>query len=228
MAVQFPNPNFVQDYEYVTPNGQTIRYTWDGEKWDTVGASDNLLTEIDDLTSDVDNNTGAINALDVRVTTNEANISTLDTRISTVEDTLINTPPSTGPGLSTREVARVEGVLSPGSFVLDLDVTDFCKSGLLMGVEVDKGAWITFYADKASRSRDASRSSEVDPAAGSGVLAEVITQEAGYQMLTPPVTTFNTEALVVPEIYLTLRGTSTTPLLPGPVSVMLVYLELEV
>ena len=64
MTVQFPNPNFVQEYEYITPNGQRIRYTWDGEKWDTVGASDALRLELDELQDEVDTNTGAIGGLD--------------------------------------------------------------------------------------------------------------------------------------------------------------------
>ena len=49
MPVTFPDPNFIEDYTYVSPNGLTINYTWDGEKWVTVGASDSVKEDIEDL-----------------------------------------------------------------------------------------------------------------------------------------------------------------------------------
>lgn len=226
MTVQFPNPNFVQEYEYITPNGQRIRYTWDGEKWDTVGASDALRLELDELQDEVDANTGAIGGLEERVSENESDITALKSRVTLVEDGLNNLPPTSG--LATRQTVAVEGVLSPGSFVLDLDVTGYCKSGLLIRAESTKPAWITFYSNKTSRANDESRSSAIDPAPGSGVLAEVIATAGGLgAYLTPPANTFNDEGDPVDEIYLKIRGTPENEIEPGPIAVILTYIQLE-
>ena len=49
------------------------------------------------------------------------------------------------------------------------------KSYLLMNVQLSAAGWFRLYTDSASRTADASRSVGEDPAAGSGVLAEVVT-----------------------------------------------------
>lgn len=54
------------------------------------------------------------------------------------------------------------------------DITGF-KSYALMKVGLSTAGWIRIYTDSTSRAADASRSIGIDPAPGSGVIAEVIT-----------------------------------------------------
>jgi len=79
-----------------------------------------------------------------------------------------------GGGSSSRGVVSgTSGSLAQNA-VGNFNVTGH-KSYLLMNVGLSTAGWFRLYTDSASRTADASRSVGEDPAAGSGVIAEVIT-----------------------------------------------------
>ena len=104
------------------------------------------------------------------------------------------------------------------------DVTGAYKSYLLFKIQTDRAAWIRVYTSIAARSADSSRSIDVDPLPGSGVIAEIITTGASTQVLTPAVIGFNDEATPVNTIYLSVTNRSGTT---GTVTVTLTALKLE-
>ena len=104
------------------------------------------------------------------------------------------------------------------------DITNAYKSYLLFKIQTDKAAWVRVYTSKAARSVDISRSIDVDPLPGSGVIAEVITTGASTQVLTPAVIGFNDESIPVGEIYLAVTNRSGSS---GTISVTLTALKLE-
>ena len=104
------------------------------------------------------------------------------------------------------------------------NITDAYKSYLLLKIQVDRAAWVRVYTSSAARSADANRSIDVDPAPGSGVLAEIITTGAQTQVLTPTVIGFNDDSTPVDTIYLAVTNRSGTT---GTVTVTLTALKLE-
>jgi hypothetical protein len=104
------------------------------------------------------------------------------------------------------------------------DITNAYKSYLLFKIQTDKAAWIRVYTSSAARSADSSRSIDVDPLPGSGVIAEVITTGASTQVLTPAVIGFNDDSTPVNTIYLAVTNRSGTT---GTVTVTLTALKLE-
>lgn len=63
---------------------------------------------------------------------------------------------------------------------------------VLSKVETTAPAWVRLYTDTTSRTNDASRSQDVDPLPGTGILAEVITTSTKLtQVITPAVVGFN-------------------------------------
>lgn len=90
-------------------------------------------------------------------------------------------------------IVQANSVASGAASYIDFENV-FARSWLLMRIETDKTAWITFYTDTQSRLADASRTEHVDPAPGSGVIAEIITTGSAdhyRQRLTPGVIGFN-------------------------------------
>lgn len=75
----------------------------------------------------------------------------------------------------------------------DLNITGF-KSYALLSITTDKAAWVRLYANGATRTSDASRTENTDPAADAGVIAEVITTGAQTIIMSPGVIGFNLEA----------------------------------
>lgn len=67
------------------------------------------------------------------------------------------------------------------------DITGF-KSYALMKVGLSTAGWLRIYTDSASRSADSTRSVGEDPAAGSGVIAEVVTTGISTQQNISPFT----------------------------------------
>ena len=104
------------------------------------------------------------------------------------------------------------------------DITNALKSYLLFKIQTDRAAWVRVYTSIAARSADSSRSIDVDPLPGSGVIAEIITTGASTQVLTPAVIGFNDEATPVNTIYLSVTNRSGTT---GTVTVTLTALKLE-
>lgn len=104
------------------------------------------------------------------------------------------------------------------------DITGAYKSYLLFKIQTDRAAWVRVYTSTAARTADTTRSIDVDPAPGSGVLAEVITTGASTQVLTPAVIGFNDQATPVNTIYLAITNRSGTT---GTVTVTVTALKLE-
>ena len=75
----------------------------------------------------------------------------------------------------------------------DISFTGTGASGNFISVQTDRAAWVTFYADPASRTADSGRLITDSPTAGSGVLFEVITTGAETVLATPVVGFFNNE-----------------------------------
>lgn len=75
------------------------------------------------------------------------------------------------------------------------------KSYTLYKVETSAAAWVTIYTDSASRTADANRAITSDPAAGSGVIAEVVTSGAQTKLITPATIGFNNDNPVSTTIY---------------------------
>ena len=94
---------------------------------------------------------------------------------------------SSGGSLQTR--TRVSGTTTSiaNNGIGNTDITGF-KSYALMKVGLSTAGWLRIYTDSASRSADASRSVGEDPAAGSGVIAEVVTTGISTQQNISPFT----------------------------------------
>ena len=85
------------------------------------------------------------------------------------------------------------------------------KSYLLMNVQLSAAGWFRLYTDSASRTADASRSVGEDPAAGSGVLAEVVTTASSLtQKITPFVPGGNMDNPVSTNMYVAIQNLSST------------------
>lgn len=88
------------------------------------------------------------------------------------------------------------------------NITNAAKSYLLYSIQTDRAAWVRIYSTDAARSADATRDIDVDPAPGSGVLAEVITTQATTIEMTPATMGFNNESTPVDTIYLAITNRS--------------------
>ena len=85
------------------------------------------------------------------------------------------------------------------------------KSYLLMNVQLSAAGWFRLYTDSASRTADANRSVGEDPAAGSGVIAEVVTTASSLtQKVTPFVPGGNMDNPVSTNMYVAIQNLSST------------------
>lgn len=75
------------------------------------------------------------------------------------------------------------------------------KSYTLYEVQTSHAAWVTLYVNPATRTADASRNINTDPANGSGIVAEVITTGAQSQLITPATIGFNYDNPATTTIY---------------------------
>lgn len=98
------------------------------------------------------------------------------------------------------------------------------KSYMLMKVQVSHACWVRLYVDAASRTTDATRLEGVDPAPGSGVLAEIITTGAATQLITPATLGFNNDGPAATTMYVAVTNKSGAT---NVVTVTLTLLKLE-
>ena len=96
---------------------------------------------------------------------------------------------NTKPVFSRQTVTYTATNLNNGASV-DFNVETGASYALLK-VETSHACWLTLYTDTTSRTNDASRTQVTDPSPGSGVIAEVITENAESQLITPGVIGFN-------------------------------------
>ena len=92
----------------------------------------------------------------------------------------------------------------------NISVTGF-KSYLLMNVGLSTAGWFRLYTDSASRTADASRSVGEDPAAGSGVIAEVVTTGISTSIkISPFVPGGNMDSTPSTSMYVAIKNLSST------------------
>lgn len=85
----------------------------------------------------------------------------------------------------------------------NVNITGASKGYLLYKIQVNEPAWVRIYVSDSARTADSSRAEGVDPAPGSGVIAEVITSSTNQVVLISPGTIgFNNESTVDSTIFL--------------------------
>jgi hypothetical protein len=120
-------------------------------------------------------------------------------------------------------VQATTGVLFPNQ-TGNISITGF-KSYAILKITTEIPAWVRIYSDQASRTADASRTENQDPAPGAGVLAEIITTTENQTVLmTPTVIGFNNESPVtdIIPVAVTNKGTGL-----ATIEVTLTILRLE-
>jgi len=127
-------------------------------------------------------------------------------------------------GLSARKTATGTTASIANNTAADLTIAA-AKTYVIHRIDTDKAAWVTLYTDSASRSNDSTRTELEDPASGSGVIAEIVTTGAAFQMITPGTIGFNYDNPASTNIYLKVVNKSGST---GTVQVTLTYLALEI
>ena len=127
-------------------------------------------------------------------------------------------------GLPSRTTANGTTSSIANNTAADLTIAA-AKTYVLHEIEVDAAAWVTLYTDTVSRTADANRTELEDPAAGAGIIAEVVTTGGVSQKLTPGTIGFNLDGTPSTNVYLKVVNKSGST---GTVQVTLKYLALEV
>ena len=131
-----------------------------------------------------------------------------DQKLETTSDGVVVTGVCTatsfsGGGITTSRtnVSAATGSIGAGA-TSNLSITAYKSYGLLK-VGISSAAWVRLYVDSTSRTSDASRSYLADPAAGSGLIAEVRTETAGIStfLMTPGVIGWNNDVSVGSTVY---------------------------
>jgi|TARA_A200000159_G_scaffold161000_2_gene182105 hypothetical protein len=98
-----------------------------------------------------------------------------------------------GSSLQSRTVANGTTASIANGVATYLDITGF-KTYSLLSITTSHAAWVTIYANGASRVADATRTEFTDPLPDAGVIAEVITTGAETVIVSPGITGFNLES----------------------------------
>jgi hypothetical protein len=106
-----------------------------------------------------------------------------------------------GAGLQARSTVAVTTASLADAATGNVTFTGAAKGYVLYKIQTTGAAWVRIYTDISSRTADASRAEGVDPAAGAGVVAEVITTAAQTILVSPGTLGFNNESSPVTEIY---------------------------
>ena len=88
----------------------------------------------------------------------------------------------------------------------DISFTKLGSSGKLALAEATVDCWVTIYIDDASRTADASRSVDTDPALGSGVLADFTLTAGSELVMTPFYSYWNNDDPAASVIYARVRS----------------------
>jgi hypothetical protein len=106
-----------------------------------------------------------------------------------------------GGSIASRTIATATILNSGVGSTSNITITGY-KTYALLKAEVSVPAWVTLYCDTSSRTADSSRLITEDPAAGSGVIAEVITTSTPETVLFTPTTIgFNNDGTPSSNIY---------------------------
>jgi hypothetical protein len=227
------------DINKTIPDGNVL--TWDSaaSKWidspvatDVASLSDVNLTSLSDqeilrynsTSSKWENQT-------LSITTNLAGLTDVNlTSLADGEVLIYNNAASewqnqsiAGSGLGARSTANESTASIADLDSDDIEITGF-KSYMLMAIETSAAAWVVVYTSDAARTADSSRNVSTDPLPGSGVIAEVITNGAVTQKITPGALGFNDESPVTTDIYLKVQNLSGAT---ASITVTLTLLNLE-
>lgn len=82
------------------------------------------------------------------------------------------------------------------------------KGYVLYKITTNTAAWIRIYSSNAARTADAGRSITTDPAANSGVIANIITGGADTVVITPGIVGFNAESIPISTIPMSITNLS--------------------
>jgi hypothetical protein len=194
------------------------------------------------MTTDASTDTVTINAIHPNTFTNIAVTGQSPVLADNTNDTLTFTA-GTGISITTNEstdtitiaATAVSGLESRSTAAgttsslangasADLNITGF-KGYALYKIQTSVSAWVRLYVDAASRTADVSRLETVDPAPGSGVIAEVITTGNQTILMSPAVMGFNNETSPTTTIPCRVTNNSGST---GTVTVTLTLLKLEV
>ena len=129
-----------------------------------------------------------------------------------------------GSGLQSRnQVTNTSFNVAPGA-VVNVDLTGTAKSYFLQKISTTHGAWVTIYTDSNSRSNDANRNNITDPTPGTGVIAEIVTDSAADQLITPGIIGFNDDVNPVDTMYVRIvNNTNTT----SDITITITYVQIE-
>ena len=95
---------------------------------------------------------------------------------------------NSSPGFTPTRVSQAVTTSSlPDGFDTDIAFADLGASFALYSVTVDRAARVRVYKDVASRTADASRAQGIDPAEGTGVILEYVSNSANTIVLSPAV-----------------------------------------
>ncbi len=98
------------------------------------------------------------------------------------------------------------------------------KSYALLKIATSHAAWITLYIDNNSRVNDSTRNETTDPLPGQGVIAEIITDQAATQYITPGTIGWNNDVAPDNTVYIKVVNKSGST---ADITVTLTYLQLE-
>jgi len=238
MAINFPDSPSVND----THTASGVTWKWDGTTWIAQGstssyslptASATVLGGVKVGTNLSINGSGVLSASGGEITVQEegSSLATAATTLNFVGTNVTATGTGatktitiTGGGSAgTRTTANGTTASIANNTAADLTIAA-AKTYVLHEIDVDKAAWVTLYTDTTSRTNDASRTELEDPAAGAGIIAEVVTTGAVTQKLTPGTVGFNLDGTPSTNVYLKVVNKSGST---GTVQVTLKYLALE-
>jgi len=131
---------------------------------------------------------------------------------------------STSSGLAGRQTASATTASIGNNVSANLTIAA-AKTYALLKIQTSAAAWVTLYTDTASRTADAGRTENTDALPGSGVIAEVITNGAATQLMTPGVFGFNNDATPSTNVYVKVVNKSGSN---AAITVTLTYTILEV
>ena len=126
-------------------------------------------------------------------------------------------------GLSTRTTVTTTTASLANNANADANITGY-KSYVLLKIQTSAAAWVRIYSDAASRTADAARTSNTDPAPGAGIITEVITTSAQTILISPGSYGFNNESSPTTTIPVNITNLSGSA---AAITVTLTVLQLE-
>lgn len=137
---------------------------------------------------------------------------------------IVSVATGSGTGLQSRDSLSGTTSSIANNASAELNITGY-KSYSLYKIQTSHAAWVRIYTDDAARDQDRTRSENVDPLPGSGVIAEVSTSGAETVLLSPGVIGFNNDSPVGTTIYAEVTNRSGSS---AAITVTLTALRLEV